>query len=168
MGFLNKFLSNLLAPGHRSKPSVARKAPGASPARTASGSTIQPSQPQKKYDAAFMQELDQVIQKYRHDALAYYVYEAANEQGLSTVAIEKLFEQYGRYSIKPSFLPYLPNQMESDHRLVAAASDWLKQKGIESPSSNWEAAIEKYIWSSTQKEATEIVSNIKNNSASPE
>lgn len=113
-----------------------------------------------------MQELDQAIQKFKHDSLAYFIYEAANEQGLSTSAIENLFEQYGRYSIKPSFLPYLPNQMESDHRLAAAASDWLKQKGIESPSSNWEAALEKYIWSLTKTEATDIVSGIKNGTVS--
>lgn len=166
MGLLKQFFSQLLAPSQRSRPSVIRK-DRSFPVRTASGTMAQASKPQK-YDAAFMQGLDQAIQKFKHDSLAYFIYDTANEKGLSTSAIEKLFEQYGRYSIKPSFLPYLPNQMESDHRLVAAVSDWLKQKGIESPSSNWEAAIEKYVWSSTQTEATVIVSGIKNDTASPE
>lgn len=166
MELLKQFLS-LFDPGQRSRAPVVRKNRSFS-VRTASGTMPQASKPQKRYDAAFMQGLDQAIQKFKHDSLAYFIYESANEKGLSTSAIEKLFEQYGRYSIKPSFLPYLPNQMESDHRLVAAVSDWLKQKGIESPGSNWEAAIEKHVWSSTQKEATIIVSGIKNDTASPE
>lgn len=164
MGFL-KLFTQLLAPSQRNRAPAVRK-DRSYPVRTASGTTAQPHQSQKRYDTAFMQELDQAIQKFKHDSLAYFIYEAANEQGLSTSAIENLFEQYGRYSIKPSFLPYLPNQMESDHRLAAAASDWIKQKGIESPSSNWEAALEKYIWSLTKTEATDIVSGIKNGTAS--
>lgn len=165
MGLLKKLVQILAPPPQKNRaPAVRRE--HSYPARASSRATVQASQPQKRYDAAFMQGLDQAIQKFKHDSLAYFIYEAANEQGLSTSAIEKLFEQYGRYSIKPSFLPYLPNQMESDHRVAAAASDWLKQKGIESPSSNWEAALEKYIWSLTKTEATKIVSDIKNDNAS--
>ena len=162
MGFL-KLFTQLLAPSQRNRAPAVRK-DRSYPVRTASGTTAQPHQPQKRYDAAFMQELDQAIQKFKHDSLAYFIYEAANEQGLSTSEIEKLFERYGRYSIKPSFLPYLPNQMESDSRLVAAVSDWFKKNGIDSPTSRWESEIEKYVWSSTKKEAGEIVSRIKNDS----
>ena len=150
MGFL-KLFTQLLAPSQRNRAPAVRK-DRSYPVRTASGTTAQPHQPQKRYDAAFMQELDQAIQKFKHDSLAYFIYEAANEQGLSTSAI------------KPSFLPYLPNQMESDSRLVAAVSDWFKKNGINSPTSRWEPEIEKYVWSSTKKEAGEIVSRIKNDS----
>ena len=165
MGLLKKLFQVLAPPPSKNRAFVVRRE-RSYPAQPAPRTTAQASQPQKRYDASFMQGLDQAIQKFKHDSLAYFIYEAANEQGLSTSAIEKLFEQYGRYSIKPSFLPYLPNQMESDHRLAAAVSDWLKQKGIESSSSNWEAAIEKYVWSSTKTEATEIVSDFKNDTAS--
>ena len=151
MSFFNR-LQKIFNP---SGPAAGRQTPGTAP-----------RPPQKRYDPAFMQELDQVIRKYSRDSLAFFIYEAANEQGLPTSAIEKLFEQYGRYSIKPSFLPYLPNQMESDQRLAPAISDWLKQKGIESPGSNWETAVEKYIWSSTKKEAEDIVSKVKGDPAS--
>ena len=158
-----KIITQLLAPSQRNRAPAVRKN-RSYPVRTASGTTAHASQPQKRYDAAFMQGLDQAIQKFKHDSLAYFIYEAANEQGLSTSAIEKLFEQYGRYSIKPSFLPYLPNQMESDSRLVVAVSDWFKNNGIDSSTSRWESEIEKYVWSSTKKEAGEIVSRIKNDS----
>jgi len=130
-----------------------------------SKSIRQSPKPQKAYDSAFMKELDHAIQRFRHDSLAYFIYEAANEQGLSTSLIEKLFKQYGRYSIRPSFLPYLPNQMELDHRVIIAASDWLKQKGIETQSFKWETELEKYVLSSTKTEAIQIVSGIKNDTA---
>ena len=144
------------------KPPVQRQSPNASkPVR-------QSPKPQKAYDSAFMQDLDQTIQRFRHDSLAYFIYEAANKQGLSTSAIEKLFEQYGRCPTNPLFLPYLQDKMESDHRFVPAVSDWLKQKGIESPSSRWDKAIENYVWSSTKTEANEIVSALKNGTASSE
>ena len=162
MELLKQFLS-LFDSGQRSRAPVVRKNRSFS-VRTASGTMPQASKPQKRYDAAFMQGLDQAIQKFKHDSLAYFIYESANEKGLSTSAIENLFERYGRYSIKPSFLPYLPNQMESDSRLVAAVSDWFKKNGIDSLTSRWESEIEKYVWSSTKKEAGEIVSRIKNDS----
>ena len=163
MGLLKKLFQVLAPPPSKNRAFVVRRE-RSYPAQPAPRTTAQASQPQKRYDAAFMQGLDQAIQKFKHDSLAYFIYEAANEQGLSTSAIENLFERYGRYSIKPSFLPYLPNQMESDSRLVAAVSDWFKKNGIDSPTSRWESEIEKYVWSSTKKEAGEIVSRIKNDS----
>lgn len=122
---------------------------------------------QKPYDPAAMQDFERAVQKFRHDSLAFFIYDEANEQGLSVAIIEKLFEQYGRFSIKPSFLPYLPKSLSTDSRLTTAVvEDWFKENGVGTKPSQWESAFEKYIRGSTQKEAAEIVTKLKNGSHS--
>ncbi|MBR4664537.1 MAG: hypothetical protein IKO93_11755, partial [Lentisphaeria bacterium] len=97
------------------------------------------------------------------DSLAYFVYQEAASEDLSTAKIEILMQKYGSYSIRPSFIAYLSedrNLLTSSH-LASCITEYLGKHGVQSSESEWESSLEKYIWETTQKEASSIVSQMK-------
>ena len=124
----------------------------------------QAAKPQNAHDPAMMQELEHAIQRFRHDALAYFIYEESLEQNLSIDKKDMLSKQYGNYGTSPQILAHVPKGsklLESASGRAAVAACWLKQKGIDVPASQWETALEKYLLSEAKDEAQKIVAGIK-------
>ena len=118
-------------------------------------SQISASQIKKKVEA--------VIQRFRKDSLAFFVYQAASSEDLSTAKIECLMQKYGSYSIRPSLIAYFSEDRDlllSPH-LASCITDYLGEHGVQSAEAEWESSLEKYIWETTQKEASNIVSQMK-------
>lgn len=104
-----------------------------------------------------------IIQRFKKDSLAFFVYQKASSEDLSTAKIEILMQKYGSYSIRPSFIAYLSEDRDllTSSHLASCITDYLGKHGVQSSESEWESALEQYIWQTTQKEACSIVSQIK-------
>lgn len=105
-----------------------------------------------------------IIQHFRKDSLAFFVYQEALSANLSVANIENLMKEYGSYSIRPSLIAYFSNDRElllSFDSLASFITSYLREHGVESSESDWESSLEKYIWKTTQEEAVRIVSRIK-------
>ena len=112
------------------------------------------------------EKVEQVIQRFRKDSLAFFVYQEAVSKDLPTTKIEMLMNEYGSYSIRPSLIAYFSqdrNLLVSSH-LASCITDYLREHGVQSAESEWESSLEKYIWKTTQEEASRIVSQIKKQS----
>ena len=87
------------------KPSASSRTRSSRP--VSSSPTGAPAKPRQTYDPALMQELEQVIQQFKHDSLAFFIYEESLEKNLSIEKKDILSAKYGDFGIKPSFLSYL-------------------------------------------------------------
>ncbi len=149
------------------KPSASSRTRSSRP--VSSSPTGAPAKPRQTYDPALMQELEQVIQQFKHDSLAFFIYEESLEKNLSIEKKDILSAKYGDFGIKPSFLSYLKKGsrlLESATQLAAVSTIWLKRNGIETQTPQWESSLSNYIWTSAKNEAADIVAKVKGESGS--
>ena len=108
------------------------------------------------------EKMEPIIQRFRKDSLAFFVYQEAASKDLPTTKIEMLMNEYGSYSIRPSLIAYFSEDRDllvSPH-LASCITGYLQEHGVQSAESDWESSLEKYIWRKTQEEAGRIVSRI--------
>ena len=141
-----------------SKMNKSHNLPHSLPAKASLGS---PQKPQVSA-SQIREKMEPIIQRFRKDSLAFFVYQEAASKDLSTTKIEMLMNEYGSYSIRPSLIAYFSEDRDllvSPH-LASCITDYLQEHGVQSAESDWESSLEKYIWRTTQEDAGRIVSRI--------